>query len=278
MIKKLAHTIRPFTSKRIRNLIYKVGLILHEGTPYPSMQSTLTDLKQRGFTPSTAIDVGAYHGEWTKMFKKIFPSAKILMIEAQQEKSQILNGVCEKFSGTVSCEIALLGAKDGTEVDFIQMETGSSVFEESSPYTRKRLKKSLITLDALIEAYKDFQQLDFLKLDVQGYELEILKGASALLKHTEFVLMETSFIPINKGCPLILEVLTFMDSMGFRTLDFCSQVRRKDGTLWATDLLFINNRSNLAPDPQLDETNWEITKRARELLQQGSNEHTKHGS
>jgi hypothetical protein len=81
--------------------------------------------------------------------------------------------------------------------------------------------------------------------------------------------METSFIPINKGCPLILEVLTFMDSMGFRTLDFCSQVRRKDGTLWATDLLFINKRSQLAPDPQLDESNWEITRRARERLQEG---------
>ena len=177
MIKKLAHQIRPFTSKRIRKLIYKVGLIMHEGAPYPSMQSTLHDLKQRGFTPSTAIDVGAYHGEWTKMFKKIFSSAKILMIEAQKEKDQILSGVCENFSGTVSCEIALLGAKDGAEVDFVQMETGSSVFEESSPYARKRLKKTLITLDALLEAYKDFQQIDFLKLDVQGYELEILKGA-----------------------------------------------------------------------------------------------------
>ncbi len=243
---------------------------MHERAPYPSMESTLNDLKQRGFTPSTAIDVGAYHGEWTNMFKKIFPSSKILMIEAQKEKDQKLSGVCAKFPGTVSCEIALLGAKDGAEVDFVQMETGSSVFEESSPYARKRLKKTLITLDALLEAYENFQQLDFLKLDVQGYELEILKGASGLLQRTEFVLMETSFIPINKGCPLILEVITFMDSLGFRTMDFCSQVRRKDGSLWATDLLFISNNSRFLPEAQLDKTNWEITKQAQELLQKGS--------
>ena len=150
------------------------------------------------------------------------------------------------------------------------METGSSVFEESSPYARKRLKKTLITLDALLEAYKDFQQLDFLKLDVQGYELEILKGASALLQHTEFVLMETSFIPINQGCPLILEVMAFMDSRGFRTIDFCSQVRRKDGTLWAADLLFVSIGSRFLPHAQLDETNWEITNLASKRLQQGS--------
>ena len=270
MIKKLAKKIRPFLSKRIRKLIYKVGLIMHEKAPYPSMTSTLNDLKQRGFTPSTAIDVGAYHGEWTTMFKKIFPSTKILMIEAQKEKTQILSGVCEKFSGSVTYEIALMGATAGTEVDFVQMETGSSVFEESSPYARKRLKKTLSTLDSLIGNKKEFQQVDFLKLDVQGYELEILKGATTLLKHTEFVLMETSFIPINKGCPLILEVMTFMNSMGFRILDFCSQVRRKDGTLWATDLLFINNHSPFVPAAQLDESNWEITNTARELLQEGS--------
>jgi hypothetical protein len=68
--------------------------------------------------------------------------------------------------------------------------------------------------------------------------------------------------------------MTFMDRMGFRTMDFCSQVRRKEGALWATDLLFISNRSRFLPDPQLVETNWEITNRSTELLRQGVNEQT----
>lgn len=260
--------MRPFTSKRIRKLIYKVGLIMHQQATYPDMESTLSDLKQKGFNPSVTLDVGAYHGEWTLMFKKIFPSTKVLMVEAQQEKTPILKEVCEKFTGEVFCEISLLGASNTEEVEFVQMETGSSVFEESSPYARSRVKKRLTTLDNLLETYKDFKKIDFLKLDVQGYELEILKGASNILKRTEFILMETSFIPINKGCPLILEVITFMDLVGFRTFDFCSQIRRKDGTLWATDLLFINHQSTFVPNAQLDETNWEITTRARERLQE----------
>ncbi len=270
MIKKLAYTIRPFMSERMRKLMYKVGLIMHQQATYPDMESTLSDLKQKGFNPSVTLDVGAYHGEWTKMFKKIFPTTKVLMVEAQEEKSHALREICENFSGEVFCEIALLGAKAGQEVEFIQMETGSSVFEESSPYTRNRLTKKLATLDNILKAYSDFQNIDFLKLDVQGYELEVLKGAFHTLQHTEFVLMETSFIPINKGCPLIFEVITFMNEMGFRTFDFCSQIRRKDGTLWATDLLFISNRSKLLPNPQLDESNWEITKRASKRLQDGA--------
>lgn len=265
MIKKLAHALRPFTSKRIRTLLFKVGLIMNGKAQYPNMEPTFYDLRQRGFNPSIAIDVGAYHGEWTKMFKKIFPSTKVLMIEAQTEKLSMLKEVCEKFSGEVICETALLGADAGQEVEFVQMETGSSVFEESSPYSRKRLKKRLTTLDNLLENYASFKPVDFLKLDVQGYELQVLKGAPTILQHTEFVLMETSLIPINRGCPLILEVMTFMDRMGFRTMDFCSQVRRKDGSLWATDLLFVSTRSRFLPTSQLDETNWEITKHTQEL-------------
>ena len=243
---------------------------MYERAPYPSMESTLHDLKQRGFSPSSVIDVGAYHGEWTKMFKKIFPSTHVLMVEAQTEKTPVLDDVCGNFPNEVFREIALLGGKSGEEVEFVQMETGSSVFEESSPYARKRLKKKQTSLDTLIEGYPTFQRIDFLKLDVQGYELEVLKGASTLLQQTEFVLMETSLIPINRGCPLILEVMTFMDSMGFRTMDFCSQVRRKDGSLWATDLLFINRLSSFVPNAQLDESNWELTNKARELLIEGS--------
>ena len=243
---------------------------MHETAAYPNMELTLRDLKQRGFSPTTTIDVGAYHGEWTKMVKNIFPETAVLMIEAQEEKAGALRNICKEFSGEVYCESALLGATAGQDVEFVQMETGSSVFEESSPYARNRLTKTLATLDNLLKAYTDFQKIDFLKLDVQGYELEVLKGAYHTLQQTEFVLMETSLIPINKGCPLIFEVLTFMDRMGFRTFDFCSQIRRKDGTLWATDLLFINNRSKLLPTAQLDESNWEITERASKRLQDSS--------
>ena len=102
----------------------------------------------------------------------------------------------------------------------------------------------------------------------------MLKGAATILTRTEFVLLETSLIPINKGCPLIFEVMAFMAEKGFRTMDFCSHIRRTDGALLQTDLLFINKQSRFLPQAQLNDTNWELTKRARELLQQGVNEQT----
>jgi FkbM family methyltransferase len=258
MVKAAFRSIRAITPIKLRRFFYKAGLFLGASLypSYPSIDGALKYLKEWGFEPTSAIDVGAYNGEWARMFKSIFPSSKVLMIEGQNDKSQILQEVCSFLKSDVVFEITLLGAKDGEKVRFVEMETGSSVFEEFSPYKRNYLEKELVTLDSLLARYQDFRNLDFLKLDVQGYELEVLKGASELLKRTEFVLMEASLIPSNNGCPLLSDVINFMSEKNFRLLDFCSQIRRRDGALWQTDLLFIKNTSKFMPRASLDARNW----------------------
>ena len=101
-----------------------------------------------------------------------------------------------------------------------------------------------------------FSHSDFLKLDVQGYELEVLRGASNLLCQTQFVYLETSLIQTNEECPVFFEVINYLSEKGFRLLDFCSQVRRKDGALWQTDLLFISNKSKFIHKQELTRENW----------------------
>ena len=252
MIRRLARITKMLLPKKIRELIYRFGWQIYKEEVFPSMEASLAILKHWGYYPSNVIDVGAYNGDWTRMFKEVFPASKILMIEAQANKTYILDDVCIDFQGDVFSEIALLGADHRKEVEFIQMKTGSSVFEENSSIKRNRKKIPQITLDSLIDQrYKKFHPIDFLKLDVQGYEIEVLKGAMNLLKHTEFVLMEASLIPINQGSPLIYEVMSFMENHGFRLLDFCSDSRRNDGALWQTDLLFIRSNSEFLPKPIL---------------------------
>jgi len=80
----------------------------------------------------------------------------------------------------------------------------------------------------------------------------VLRGASRALRHCEVVLLETSLIPANRGAPLAAEVISFMDTSGFRLMDFCSQIRLQNGALWQTDLLFISNSSAFVPAPELD--------------------------
>lgn len=221
---------------------------------FPSIEGALWCLGQRGFRPRLAIDIGAYHGEWTQMFKRLYTGCAVIMIEAQEAKADILGKICDGYQGDVGYRIALLGPSSGVATRFVEMETGSSVFEENSPYQRQATAKNTLTLDDLLGELA--QQVDMLKLDVQGYELEVLKGCTQSLRSAKAVLMEASLIPINAGCPLIGDVMAFMGRAGFRLADFCSQIRRADGALWQTDLLFLRETSGLLPEPKLTMENW----------------------
>jgi FkbM family methyltransferase len=224
---------------------------------YPDLKATLQHLKSWGFSASSVVDVGAYVGEWSSGIRKLFPGSEILMVEPLPAKRQGLEHVAKRLGGRVQIESALLGAEGGTRLRFCEMETGSSVFEEASEFRRSHQEYTTRTLDEVVaEHFPEWQRIDLLKLDVQGYELEVLKGAERVLKQTELILVECSLIPINTGCPLVGDVFEFMSRQGFRLLDICSQVRRKDGALWQTDLLFINQKSQFLPKPRLDRQNW----------------------
>jgi len=242
----------------LKRQITRAGMAFGREEAFPSIYGSLTYLRKWGFRPRYVVDVGAYHGEWTLMMKEIFPESSVLMIEAQESKRARLETVCAQTPG-VQVETALLGAAEGEAVTFVEMETGSSVFEEISEHhldTRQKVEKQLATLDTLVTDATGWDKVDFLKLDVQGYELEILRGASDHLPRTEVVLMEVSIVPRNQGCPTIEGVFEFMTAQGFRMLDFCSQHRRPNKALGQTDLLFLNARSAHAPRIFNDHAAW----------------------
>lgn len=118
---------------------------------FPSAYASLRYLKDWGFHPRYVVDVGAYHGEWTGMLKGIFPEAQVLMVEPQQSKRARLEQVRDRFTPDVLLKTVLLGATEGEAVPFVEMESGSSVYEEiSDHYPRTTTTKHLATLDTLI--------------------------------------------------------------------------------------------------------------------------------
>jgi FkbM family methyltransferase len=245
-MKPVARFLRRNSPKSVRNGLFRLGLFM--GPPvFPDLRNTLRALKDRGFSPKQAIDIGAYHGTWTATVKEIFPDCRFLMIEAQESKRSHLEKIASHKPEQLEVEIALLGRDDGTSVTFFEMETGSSVLEENSHFPRHSKTYTTKTLDK-VAANKNIRECDILKLDVQGYELEILRGSATLLRNTKLVMLETSLIPVNKGCPLIAEVFSYMESINFQLYDIVSQIRRPDHVLWQTDLIFISRECKLLPE------------------------------
>lgn len=256
MIRRAASYLRRVLPRSTRHWLYRAGRFMVTDEVYPGVEPSLRVIKRAGFAPKTAIDIGAYRGEWTVMFKTLFPAVRVLMIDALPKMADQLKQVAARYPGEVVAETALLGPVDGAVVRFSEMETGSSVYEEDSPYARSHSERTQATLDAVAARHPEFTAPDFIKLDVQGYELEVLRGGSGVLRSAHFVLLEASLVPVNKGCPVVAEVVRFMDEAGFRLYDFCSQSRRTDGVLWQTDLLFVRATSPFLPDPRITRDNW----------------------
>ena len=95
---------------------------------------------------------------------------------------------------------------------------------------------SIVTLDGYIKE----QQLplpDVIKLDIQGYELEALKGGKLCMQHAHFILLEVSFIEFYEGQPLFSEIVNFMQQQGFRPVAFGTNTAL-GVRLQQTDVLF----------------------------------------
>jgi FkbM family methyltransferase len=198
----------------------------------PSTEAALRHLKGRGFDPATVIDVGANVGEWTRMCKRLWPKASVLMIEPLPECEAPLARLASELPG-VRYQRALLGANDRAAVSIHCCDTASSVLQE---YEAKHptLAMPMTRLDDCSVG------AELLKLDVQGYELEILKGGQKVLSSAAVVLLEGNLLDLHIGVPLAHEVLQFMAEHDFVLYDTGDFYRRPlDQALWCMDLVFV---------------------------------------
>jgi FkbM family methyltransferase len=210
----------------------------------PNMEFGLEAAAERGIQPQTIIDVGAFEGDWSRMARRIWPNSRILMFEPNLAKQAHLSLVSSNINASVFCE--LLGAEDHTVVTYNIMESGSSVLSERSPLHRIVERRSLRRIDCILQ---EIEAPAFLKIDTQGYEVEVLKGATSILRSIDAILLEVAIIEVNEGAPLLHDVVAYMNSLGFVTYDVLEIHRRPlDKALNQIDILFIRENSVLLED------------------------------
>jgi FkbM family methyltransferase len=206
-----------------------------------SEEDAYVRLRSKGFQPSSIIDVGAYEGNWTRVVRRVFPDAPVLMVEAQPAKRPNLEKVCRELPG-VRYEQALLGRDRGQSVPFFEMGTGSSMFPENSNVSRNVTELITVPLDELAGPIAGPA---LLKIDVQGAELEVLEGSPKTLAACEVVQLEVALLPYNQGAPTITEVLNYMAERDLVPFDVSGMCRPNGIDLAQLDLLFTPSSSSL---------------------------------
>jgi FkbM family methyltransferase len=210
----------------------------------PSMELRLENLARTGFLPKQVIDVGAFETEWSATCKSIFPGAAILLVEPQSSKLEHLRRFCDRFPDCQHTQSAL-GATPGT-ARFIEAESNSRIVIEGEfiSNTTKINNCTVTPLDS-IAAQHGFSKPQLLKIDAQGAEIEILKGAPEVIECVEVIILEVSLIRIGP-VPDFRDVIAFMESKKFRLYDILElNYRPLDGALWQVDMIFVSGGSRL---------------------------------
>lgn len=209
-------------------------------------------LRGQGYVPRTMLDVGAHVGTFTQQFLGVFPDCVPTLIEP--------NPFCAEALAKLGVETHGVAASDtaGRAELFLTKEwlqsTGSSLYRENTHFFRDDVvvKRTVdkVRLDDLFKG----RTFDFVKIDTQGSELDVLRGGERVLRAADFVLLEVSMVEYNIGGARAEALFAELDRLGFHpveVVDFHRLSGVQNGALLQMDFLF-ERRSRRATAPIAD--------------------------
>jgi FkbM family methyltransferase len=186
--------------------------------------------------PKRILDIGANVGGWYRECRPHFPSSYIFSIEANDECEEALKAANPNYL------IALL-TKDNKEYDYYinntHQSTGNSIYKElTEHYTEANtriIKKQGTRLDDL---FKD-EYFDLIKMDVQGAELDIIKGGPKLIQAAHGLILEVALKEYNQSSPMHDEIVAYLETIRF-TKKLILDDLMYNNEVYHQDIFFLN--------------------------------------
>ena len=198
-----------------------------------------------GLEINTVVDIGANIGQFSLLAWTLYPGARIYAFEPQSGPAAIF----QKLFPT-SAPITLYRTAIGTATGQIEMHVSrrhdsSSLLPISKTMTdmgadNDEIGTSFVSIASLASFLAPEEIVDpaLLKIDVQGSELEVLKGSEPLLDRFRYICIELSFIELYTGQPLSHEVIRYLDGRGFQLISIHNLHNDAYGRSAQADFLF----------------------------------------
>jgi FkbM family methyltransferase len=202
-----------------------------------SIEGLVHRLHGLGLDFSIIYDIGAHQGYWTKNLARwMGKDAQFFLFEPNTMHNEKLKQLNYSYFNY------LLGDVDYKDTSFYAVgNTGDSYYKEINPVydLSAPTKMQIRTLDSLILEHS-LPFPDFIKLDTQGSELDILRGATNSLKKVKLVVAELPIGTLNPGSPGIEEFLIFMEESGFTPVALV-EIHTLLDILIQIDIAFLRN-------------------------------------
>ncbi len=192
----------------------------------------------------TVIDIGANRGQFALAARTI-SGARVISFEPLKQAAEIFEGVFAD-DPAVSLHQVAIGDESGEKLIHLSahdhssslLEIGerqSAVFPGTHEVGTRVVRVG--TLDEFI-SHKDIVSPAMLKLDVQGFELQALKGCKSLIDRFDFIYCECSFVELYKHQKLAHEVIDYLHAFGFNLAGVYNPQYDPGGNCIQSDLLF----------------------------------------
>lgn len=202
-----------------------------------------------GVDEPVVVDGGAHLGQSVAAFQEHFRDPEIHSFEPVPEHVDELrsrygsDGSVQVYPMALGCEVAdvefVVNHKTATSsVRSIERPYRLAEFtEDEAAYTpRETITVGQTRLDAALSS-----GVDVLKLDLQGFELEALRGCGTLLDDCSAVIAEVAFVRYYRGQPLFHDVDRFLRERGFTFYNLFDEEREIDGRLGVADAVYFDD-------------------------------------
>ena len=235
-----------------------------------SMYGCLQQAVENGLKFETVIDVGAASG--TPPLYEIFPEANHILIEPLEEFAPHLEQLVSQLK-KAEYIIAAATSNPGSIVINVHPDlVGSSIYKEEEDSDVNGVERTVttVTLDDVCQE-RGTKKNYLIKIDTQGSELEVLRGANNIIQDTELIILEVSLFDFFNGGAQFYDCINFMKERGFVAYDlFNLQYRLLDGAMSQVDVAFVKEQSLLrkfhfyATKEQRDQQNEQLQKAIKE--------------
>jgi FkbM family methyltransferase len=199
----------------------------------------------RAYSPKTLLDVGANKGQFSLMARYLFPDVEIHAFEPLVSERSIYERVVRP---PVRIYPIALGRDPGEATFFVTSRADSSSLlrpaaAQKAAYGVQAERSISVPVMRLSDAVdlSTMQRPVFLKLDVQGGELDVLVGAESSLQFIDIIYCEVSFVELYQGQPLASEIVAYLTAKNFELRGaFNQSVTGKFGPT-QTDFLFMRS-------------------------------------